>query len=159
WSSAPTARRWPREAGTGRSSYGTYQQPSRRMSKRASPRKDRHSILWHSTWPLRGLTCKPGRDRVELADEVVRTMADDQGDRRWVMKPELGRMHGVVWLGVACLWLLPLSPLSAQQPKLRDTLKGHNSVVRSVAYSPDGKTLASGSWDYTAKLWDVASGK
>src|SRR5262249_29118746 len=38
-------------------------------------------------------------------------------------------------------------------------LKGHNSVVRSVAYSPDGKTLASGSWDYTAKLWDVASGK
>ena len=31
--------------------------------------------------------------------------------------------------------------------------------MTSVAYSPDGKTLASGSWDETIKLWDVATGK
>jgi WD40 repeat protein len=39
------------------------------------------------------------------------------------------------------------------------TLKGHDSIVYSVSFSPDGKTLASGSEDKTIKLWDVATGK
>ncbi|MBC5797544.1 trypsin-like peptidase domain-containing protein [Sphaerospermopsis sp. LEGE 00249] len=42
---------------------------------------------------------------------------------------------------------------------LVNTLTGHSSLVRSVAFSPDGQTLASGSYDNTIKLWDVATGK
>ena len=48
---------------------------------------------------------------------------------------------------------------SAQQPKLSATLRGHTSYVSSVAYHPDGKTLASGSKDKTIKLWDLATGE
>ena len=88
------------------------------------------------------------------------------------MKTNVGRRwRVVVWLGVACLGL---PPLSAQEPKL--TLKGHTSPVWSVAYSPDGKWLASGSGptiqlatphgktlasgnDTTIRLWDVQTGK
>jgi Tol biopolymer transport system component len=38
-------------------------------------------------------------------------------------------------------------------------LNGHTGPVYSVAFSPDGKTLASGSGDETVKLWDPATGK
>ncbi|MCD4656879.1 MAG: WD40 repeat domain-containing protein [Planctomycetes bacterium] len=39
------------------------------------------------------------------------------------------------------------------------TLEGHNGSVWSVSFSPDGKIIASGSYDDTIKLWDVSSGK
>ncbi|MBO1061190.1 MAG: hypothetical protein HEQ14_09750 [Aphanizomenon flos-aquae CP01] len=41
---------------------------------------------------------------------------------------------------------------------LLKTLTGHSDWVNSVAYSPDGQTLASGSDDKTIKLWDVKTG-
>ncbi|MFL5806131.1 MAG: WD40 repeat domain-containing protein, partial [Roseiflexaceae bacterium] len=38
-------------------------------------------------------------------------------------------------------------------------LQGHNTAVLSVAFSPDGMTLASGSADETIRLWDVVKGR
>ena len=39
------------------------------------------------------------------------------------------------------------------------TLTGHSGWVRSVAYSPDGKHIVSGSEDKTVKIWDSTTGK
>ena len=39
------------------------------------------------------------------------------------------------------------------------TLTGHSNYVNCVAYSPDGKMLASGSSDHTVKLWNANTGE
>jgi len=42
---------------------------------------------------------------------------------------------------------------------LRATLKGHANRVLSVAFSPDGKTVASTGADQLIKIWDVGTGE
>jgi WD40 repeat protein len=39
------------------------------------------------------------------------------------------------------------------------TLRGHRGNINAVVFSPNGRTLASGSLDKTIKLWDVPAGK
>src|SRR4030095_10801341 len=76
----------------------------------------------------------------------------------------------MIWLlrfsGLSMLILLAPSPLRAQQSgdarQLQVTagvvLKDHAGPIKSPAFSPDGKLIATLSVDHTVRLWGVATG-
>jgi WD40 repeat protein len=64
--------------------------------------------------------------------------------------------HRLIALSVvATLLSASLPSLKAQAPP---PLEGHAGAVSSVAYSPDGQLLVSGSFDRSIKVWNAATG-
>lgn len=69
------------------------------------------------------------------------------------------------WLLIGFLTCFLAHPQSKQASEaelplwtLQHTLIGHTVSVHSVAFSPDGKTLASASWDRSIIIWDIETG-
>ena len=66
----------------------------------------------------------------------------------------------VVCVSVLLLFAVEtVKPLDGAVGKPRTSLEGYTGDVYSIAWSPNGKTLATGSDDRTVKLWDAATGK
>ncbi len=57
------------------------------------------------------------------------------------------------------LWDTKRDPQRDPKKPLNRKLKGHPSCVSSGAFSPDGKTVVTGSFDSTACMWDVETGR
>lgn len=59
------------------------------------------------------------------------------------------------------LWLLTTAYSAAPEAQEINLVvqTGHTGPVSEVAFSPDGRTLASGGWDNSIKLWSVKSGQ
>ena len=47
-----------------------------------------------------------------------------------------------------------LAGLAGKLELLSEKMDAHSDVIRSVAFSPDGTKIVSGSWDKTIKVWD-----
>ncbi|SPJ87080.1 uncharacterized protein FTOL_12105 [Fusarium torulosum] len=55
-------------------------------------------------------------------------------------------------------WVSLLPKVDLNWNAVLQTLEGHTSLVNSVVFSSDGTLIASGSWDRTIKIWNVATG-
>jgi WD40 repeat protein len=62
-----------------------------------------------------------------------------------------GSIHGII-----SLWDVGRSET---KPQLLRELQGHSDYIDSLAFSPDGSQLISGSYDKTVRLWNVTNGK
>ena len=56
------------------------------------------------------------------------------------------------------VWLKKVPHVEDTWTSLIQTLGGHSGPVNTVAFSPDGKRIASESDDQTIKLWDATTG-
>ena len=61
--------------------------------------------------------------------------------------------------GGAITWKTGIKFWDVVSGRVLKTFAGYSSAVRSIAFSPDGRLLASGSVDKKVSLWDVETGK
>ena len=155
WRSAPTAGGWSPGRRTRRRSSGT--PPAGRSSARSLGTPVKVDV--GGVQPGRPRLVTGSRDNTAIlwdaaSGQKLRTLAGHTSSRQLggvqPRRPAVGSPRS--WDDTAILWD------AASGQKLRTFTRAYR-LRDSVAFSPDGQRLVTGSWDNTAILWDAASGQ
>ena len=85
--------------------------------------------------------------------ETIATEETDQTAYLWDMNIDIPKhLNGLLTEIDTTLWGMKID-----RPKL--SFKGHTAQIACIAFSPDGKTFATGGFDNTLRLWDTTTGK
>jgi predicted NACHT family NTPase len=115
----------------------------------------------------KAVTAQEEAERSQKAETTIRLEAEHQlyaakmnlAQQAWDQN-NLGQLRQLLeetqdspYRGFEWYYWQPLTHLALK------TLRGHLDKVTSVAFSPDGQRIVTGSYDQTAKVWETASGR
>jgi hypothetical protein len=128
-----------------------------------------HNGVRYIGWQMRGTL--PILFDCELHDlpGLGTSLTPDRSDMKPVPPPFVGsrpRTPPPLPKSAAGLYLgkdIPNTEMGIERQRNRDplihTFTEHSGMVQSAAFSPDGRSILSGSWDNTLKLWEVGTNR